>query len=559
MKVGIYINKIIEELKIKYYFAIPGDYNLIFLDQLLENTNINPIYCTNELNMAYAADGYARINGISICISTFSVGGLSAINGIAGAYAEDSPVLHISCGPHMDEKVEFHTVHHSIGEVNTEYVTNIYKNVTIYSKRIDNISNVINTFEEAIKYMKRYNKPAYIELPMNLVNENLTINMNKNKLINYNNCFNIKNKELLNNIINDINNSNNPIVIIGTKIRNQDYKKYTLNFINKLNTTYCCLPNAKGILSEENRNYIGIYWQEISDINVEKIINKADYYIYIGCLLNDYNTSGFKHKCGKNNSVFINLDNIFYKNVKYNINNFNKTLNYITKNIIENSTLLNFYIKNKKIEKIFLISPNKELNLKSLQKITEKYVKNNTTIVTETGTSWITTIFMKLKQDSIFQIQMQYGSIGWSLPAALGCYLAKPSNDLMLFIGDGSLQMTVQSISTMIRYNMKGIIFIINNKGYVIEDALHKGPYNKLNNWDYSKLLELFNKNNYNKNTKMFDIYTNNDLINALNYTKKYKKLYIFNCNISNKDIQKKLITWGKLMGKYNNRKSKYY
>ena len=65
---------------------------------------------------------------------------------------------------------------------------------------------------------------------------------------------------------------------------------------------------------------------------------------------------------------------------------------------------------------------------------------------------------------------------------------------------------------------MKGIIFIINNKGYVIEDALHKGPYNKLNNWNYSKLLELFNKNNCNKNAKLFDIYTNNDLILIIVY-----------------------------------------
>ena len=64
--------------------------------------------------MSYMADGYARTNGLAVFITTFSVGGLSALNGVAGAFAEDLPVLHISVGPHTDDKVDFHTMHHTI-------------------------------------------------------------------------------------------------------------------------------------------------------------------------------------------------------------------------------------------------------------------------------------------------------------------------------------------------------------------------------------------------------------------------------------------------------------
>ena len=57
---------------------------------------------------------------------------------------------------------------------------------------------------------------------------------------------------------------------------------------------------------------------------------------------------------------------------------------------------------------------------------------------------------------------MQYGSIGWSLGAAAGAYFANTNKRIFLFIGDGAFQMTVQAISTMVRYNMKGLIFLVN-------------------------------------------------------------------------------------------------
>ena len=77
---------------------VPGDYNLVLLDELLSNTNVEQIGCTNELNAAYAADGYARVNGCGAVIATFNVGAFSALAGVAGAYAEDLPVIFISGG-----------------------------------------------------------------------------------------------------------------------------------------------------------------------------------------------------------------------------------------------------------------------------------------------------------------------------------------------------------------------------------------------------------------------------------------------------------------------------
>ncbi|MDN8702252.1 thiamine pyrophosphate-dependent enzyme, partial [Staphylococcus aureus] len=64
----------------------------------------------------------------------------------------------------------------------------------------------------------------------------------------------------------------------------------------------------------------------------------------------------------------------------------------------------------------------------------------------------------------------------------------------LLLIGDGSLQLTVQSISTMIRQHIKPLLFVINNDGYSVERVIHGmyGPYNEIHMWDYIALPAVF-------------------------------------------------------------------
>ena len=79
VSIGSYLATRLEEIGVRHYFAVPGDYNLILLDELLKNPALKMISCCNELNAGYAADGYARSNGIAAQVATFSVGGLSAL------------------------------------------------------------------------------------------------------------------------------------------------------------------------------------------------------------------------------------------------------------------------------------------------------------------------------------------------------------------------------------------------------------------------------------------------------------------------------------------------
>ncbi|KAK9763210.1 hypothetical protein K7432_010342, partial [Basidiobolus ranarum] len=96
MTVSQYLLTRLKEIGVDDVFSVPGDFNLVFLDRVQDSGLVNLIGNCNELNAAYAADGYARIKGVGCVITTFGVGELSAVNGIAGSYSEMVPVVKIA-------------------------------------------------------------------------------------------------------------------------------------------------------------------------------------------------------------------------------------------------------------------------------------------------------------------------------------------------------------------------------------------------------------------------------------------------------------------------------
>ena len=101
MSIGNYLLQRLQDYRIGHVFGIPGDYILNFY-AMLEKSPIKAIGCTREDCAGFAADAYARINGMGAVCVTYCVGGLSICNSIAGAYAEKSPVVVITGSPGLE-------------------------------------------------------------------------------------------------------------------------------------------------------------------------------------------------------------------------------------------------------------------------------------------------------------------------------------------------------------------------------------------------------------------------------------------------------------------------
>ena len=166
--VGEYLGRRLEQAGIRHYFTVPGDFNLVLLDQLLKNPRLELIGCCNELNAGYAAEGYARSNGIGAFVVTYSVGGLSALNAVACAYAEDLPVVAVGGGINSDSEAEGRLIHHALGEVRYDYQRQIYAQVTAGAFAVRHLDEAPAVIDRAIATALRCRKPVYLEIACNL-------------------------------------------------------------------------------------------------------------------------------------------------------------------------------------------------------------------------------------------------------------------------------------------------------------------------------------------------------------------------------------------------------
>jgi pyruvate decarboxylase len=145
-------------------------------------------------------------------------------------------------------------------------------------------------------------------------------------------------------------------------------------------------------------------------------------------------------------------------------------------------------------------------------------LKPNHVVLVDAGDSWFNATKLRLPGGALYEVQMQYASIGWSVGATLGFCAAlsslDPTRRPVLFCGDGAFQMTAQEVSTIVRYGYSPLIFILNNGGYTVEVEIHDGPYNVINNWNYSKLLSVFNPDG--ERTFSAQVRTEEDMVAAV-------------------------------------------
>ncbi|KAG8053398.1 hypothetical protein GUJ93_ZPchr0001g31843 [Zizania palustris] len=167
---GRHLARRLAEVGARDVFTVPGDFNLTLLDELEAEPGVRLVGCCNELNAAYAADGYARARGggVGACAVTFTVGGLSAINAVAGAFSENLPVVCIVGGPNSNDYGSNRILHHTIGLPDFTQELRCFQTVTCYQAVVNNLDDAHEQIDAAISTALKESKPVYISISCNL-------------------------------------------------------------------------------------------------------------------------------------------------------------------------------------------------------------------------------------------------------------------------------------------------------------------------------------------------------------------------------------------------------
>jgi len=450
MKISDYIADFLVSHGIDVIFTISGG----FIGPILNSINGKiKYYCFNhEQAAAMAADGYYRVSKKPACLLiTNGPGSSNTITGVIGAFQDSIPIFIISGNVPFKQGIhsqELPLRQLGIQEVN---IIPIINSITKYSKYITDKNEIPKELQNAYdSCINGRMGPSWIDIPLDIQNETIET------------------------VFDLINKSSKPLILIGNGIHLSHSEELFVNFIKQTNIPFVSSWLAKDICNELYFGNIGIFGERFSNFAIQT----CDLLIILGCRLNithiGYDYANFSKKSYKImvdidkselDKKTINIDLKINENLFSFLNNFTfifeKKQEWVNQLIRWKNKWITFDSK--------LVNPMENINSYLFAEKLSLILKENTTVVTDTGTSSFTIFqYLSINKPNIklFTAAGQ-SSMGYGLPGAIGACIANQSNQTLLISGDGGIQFNIQELQTMVHYNLNIKIFIFDNNGYL--------------------------------------------------------------------------------------------
>lgn len=468
---------------IGHLFGVPGDYNLQFLDHVIDHPTLRWVGCANELNAAYAADGYARMSGAGALLTTFGVGELSAINGIAGSYAEYVPVLHIVGAPCSAAQQRGELMHHTLGDGDFRHFYRMSQAISVASAILDE-QNACFEIDRVLGEMLAARRPGYIMLPADVAKktaipptEALALPVHEAQS-GVETAFRYHARQCLMN--------SRRIALLADFLAGRfGLRPLLQRWMAETPIAHATLLMGKGLFDEQHPNFVGTYSAGASSKEVRQAIEDADRVICVGTRFVDTLTAGFTQQLPAERTLEIQPYASRIGETWFNLPMAQAV-----------STLRELCL-----ECAFAPPPTRsagqpvridkgELTQESFWQTLQQYLKPGDIILVDQGTAAFGAAALSLPDGAEVVVQPLWGSIGYSLPAAFGAQTACPDRRVILIIGDGAAQLTIQEMGSMLRDGQAPVILLLNNDGYTVERAIHGAAqgYNDIASWNWTQI-----------------------------------------------------------------------
>ncbi|SMY23743.1 unnamed protein product [Zymoseptoria tritici ST99CH_1A5] len=501
---GRYLWERIKQLGIKSVFGVPGDFNLTLLDHIYDVEGLEWVGNTNELNAAYAADGYARVKqGAGCVVTTHGVGELSALNAIAGAMTEQVKVIHVVGQTSLTMQKNKMMIHHSIGSSPDHQVFNkASMGFRVAAAELQSEVDATKKIDETLRQCFVKSGPVYVFVPIDLVDKQVPSKALETPIDLEPEFDPQVVEEATKAILDVVYASKHPSVFVDCLVQRHNAIKEATELVDKLGVLVYTSNMGKGIIDETHPNYLGVYNGQISGPGVESAFEASDTVLVLGNLPSDTNSGGFTRKI-KTQAIYINEFDVSIQGGK----TWTAPLKAVLASLVKT-------VQTDKVPKITKPKlPEAPLeedhDSKSITQswiwnyLADTYFRKHDVIFGETGTAAFGIPDTTFPAGINWITQTYYGSIGYCTPAALGADVAlselasqsRPRGRTLLVTGDGSLMLTVQEVGNMVKLGLKPVILLINNSGYTIERVIHGAhqSYNDIVPFDYKHMLPFFN------------------------------------------------------------------
>lgn len=487
--VATYLIERLKQAGLKHAFGVPGDYVLTFMDRLIAS-GIELVGTCNELNAGYAADAYARINGIGCICVTWGVGGFSAMNAIAGAYAEQVPLVVLVGGPRTTQRRSSMLLHHSVGDFATMQQT--YSHITVASVVLDDPAEAPQRIDRALARCIAEKRPIMIEIPADMVDRPCPAPgpfaaparppSDPDALA-----------EALDEAMDLLLKAKRPVILGGVELHRYGLMTEFRRLVEASRVPVATTLLGKTVISEHHPQAIGVYEGGMSRQEIRDIVEKADVLLCLGAWISDICLGIHAGRLDGRHMILANSGRLKISQHVYEQVWIGDAVSGLADRMPEAGlSHPPFTSVSRLFDTGFVAEPGRKLTVSRVMKRINAFIGNDTTVIAETGDSIVAAADLVMHHDVGFIGQAFYLSIGYALPATLGAALADPARRPLALIGDGAFQMSAQELSSLCRRRSNVIILLMNNDGYTTERMIHEGPYNDIQPWAYHRLPEVF-------------------------------------------------------------------
>lgn len=524
--VADYLLTRLKQLNVTEVFQIPGDYVKHFTQALEYFDGVNAIGAVNELDAAYAADAYGRTRGLGAVSLQYGVSTFSALNAIAGAYVERSPVVVISAAPGADDRqiTKMYNVlfHHSTGNLKADQ--EVYEHVTVAAETLSTSVGAPEKIDNLLIAAITHKRPVYIACYKEVWGEPCPKPSNKALR-----PLSIKSEPLaLENAVEQawtqITAAKNPMIFAGIEVLRHGLSGLLQQLIDASGFLYTTTSLGKTVLDEKGDKFIGTYSDAASIASVLELVQQADCFLTLGTIITDDYLWFIENKYAdmvlatteETRVGYFTYQGVTMKDfMEALLARFKKTKGYPLSTVAPPQPAYpEPWVSNsdpKYNDKPETITYNRffQHSMKFLQ---DNHMLDE--IVWTFGVSsslYVATNAYGLSQGSYIG-SAAWQCIGFETGAASGAQLGSGKRAWTV-AGDGGFMMVCQSLSTLARNNLNAVIFVMSNGVYAIEQvyvditSFEPGPQHKfdafdiLPKWDYLALARAFGAKGYRAQT----------------------------------------------------------
>ena len=487
VSIGQYLIRRLCDYGVRDVFGIPGDYVLAFY-AMMEKGPLRLIGCTREDCAGFAADAYARVNGIGAVCVTYCVGGLSLCNSIAGAYAEKSPVVVISGAPGLDERHNNPLLHHKVKDFQTQ--ADVFRRLCGAEAQLNDVNTAFRRIDRVLEHIARYKRPGYVELPRDLVDvvpegpytTNTRAAASDPDVL----------AEAVAEAAGRIAAARRPLIIADVEIHRFGLQEKLLALAEGAGIPMVSTILGKSVVSERHPLFVGIYEGAMGREEVTEFVESSDCVLLLGAFMTDINLGIYTAhldpaRCIDATSESLRISHHHYEGV-------------LLADFLDGLIAAGLKAPPRSLpprpgtyDEVFQLQADAPLTIRRLISRLNQSLDESIVVIADIGDALFASSDLVIHRQTEFLAPAYYTSMGFAVPAALGVMVARPDLRPIVLVGDGAFQMTGMELSSVVRYGFHPIVIVLDNRGYGTERRLHAGnhAFNDVQPWHFHKLPEL--------------------------------------------------------------------